>query len=41
MEFDTEANLTIYAEWHIPLLDRLFASVIDLHWDLYRLTHSH
>ena len=31
----------LYADWHLPLLDRLFADQIDLHHDLYELTHAH
>ena len=31
----------IYAEWHRPLLDKLFGHEMDLHHDLYELTHAH
>ena len=35
------SNQEIYAEWHRPLLDKLFGDAIDLRYDLYELTHSH
>ena len=35
------ANEQIYAEWHYPLLEKLFGHEIDLHHDLYELTHAH
>ncbi len=35
------ANEHIYAEWHRPLLEELFGHELDLHHDLYELTHSH
>ena len=40
-EFADEFNREVYAEWHQPLLERLFGHMIDLHYDLYELTHSH
>ena len=40
-EFADEFNHEVYAEWHQPLLERLFGHMIDLHYDLYELTHSH
>ena len=40
-EFVDEFNREVYAEWHRPLLDRLFGDVIELYHDLYQLTHSH
>ncbi len=41
LEFDDEFNRRIYAEWHQPLLDRMFGDRIDLHHDIYLLTHAH
>ena len=40
-EFVDESNREVYAEWHRPLLDSLFGDSIDLHDDLYELTHAH
>ena len=34
-------NSVLYADWHLPLLDRLFGGQIELHHDLYELTHAH
>ena len=31
----------VYAAWHRPLLEKLFSQKIDLHFNLYELTHSH
>ena len=36
-----EFNREVYADWHRPLLEQLFGYTIDLHYDLYELTHSH
>ena len=41
LDFDDDFNRGIYADWHLPLLDRLFGHDIDLHHDLYHLTHAH
>ena len=35
------SNRRIYAPWHVPLLERLFGDRLDLHNDLYELTHLH
>ena len=40
-EFADEFDRIAYAEWHQPLLERLFGHEIDLRHDLYELTHSH
>ncbi len=31
----------VYGEWHRPLLQALIGDEMDLHYDLYELTHSH
>ena len=36
-----ESNNRLYADWHIPLLDRLFGDQMELHHGLYELTHAH
>ncbi len=41
LEFDSERGQRLYADWHLPLLDRLFGDRIDLHHELYKLTHVH
>ena len=30
-----------YADWHAPLLERLFGDAFDFHWSLYERTHLH
>ena len=40
-EFAGDFDSVSYAEWHKPLLDRLFGHEINLRHDLYELTHSH
>ena len=40
-EFAGEFDRKVYAEWHQPLLERLFGNLIDLRHDLYEHTHSH
>ena len=40
-EFADEFDREVYAEWHQPLLERLFEHMIDLYHDLYELTHAH
>ncbi len=35
------ANEHIYAAWHRPLLEKLFGHEMELHYDLYELTHGH
>ena len=40
-EFADEFDREVYAEWHRPLLERLFGNLIDLRDDLYERTHSH
>jgi protein-L-isoaspartate O-methyltransferase len=39
--FANEFDRIAYAEWHQPLLERLFGHEIDLRHELYELTHSH
>ena len=39
-EFANEFDRTAYAEWHQPLLERLFGHEINLRHDLYEFTHS-
>ena len=41
IQFEDDSNSMLYAEWHGPLLERLFGDGIDLHHDLYELTHTH
>ena len=41
IEFVDEDDREIYATWHQPLLEALFGDVVDLHYDLYELTHLH
>ena len=41
IEFVDEDNREIYATWHQPLIEALFGDVVDLHYDLYELTHLH
>lgn len=40
-EFADAGNREVYAEWHRPLLDRLFGETANLHDDLYEMTHLH
>ena len=40
-EFDGEYDRRVQGDWHPPLLDRLFGDQIDLHHELYQLTHAH
>ncbi len=40
-EFAHKFDREVYAEWHRPLLERLFGNMIDLRYDLYERTHSH
>ena len=35
------SNEEIYAVWHRPLLEDIFDHEMDLHYDLYELTHAH
>ena len=41
LTFDREFDRRVYADWHLHLLDRLFGDRIDLHHELYQLTHIH
>ena len=41
LDFEDDSNRDIYADWHLPLLNRLFADKLDLHHDLYHLTDAH
>jgi SAM-dependent methyltransferase len=40
-DFVDSSDKEIYARWHAPLLERPFGDTIDLHHDLYELTHMH
>ena len=40
-QFSSEFDRKVYADWHQPLLARLFGTSIDLHYDLYEATHRH
>lgn len=40
-EFADSYDREVYANWHVPLLERLFGDSLDFHWDLYELTHLH
>ena len=40
-DFSSEFDREVYANWHQPLLERLFGDTIDLHYDLYEGTHRH
>ena len=40
-EFGDEFDREVYAEWHRPLLEKLFGDVIDLRDELYARTHLH
>ncbi len=40
-DFVDSSNRQIYAQWHVPLLQRLFGDTVDLHIDLYERTHFH
>ena len=40
-DFVDSSNRQIYAQWHVPLLERVFGDTLDFHWDLYGLTHLH
>ena len=40
-EFDGEYDRRVYANWHLPVLNRLFGDRIDLRHELYWLTHRH
>ena len=40
-QFSSEFDREVYANWHQPLLERLFGTSIDLHYDLYEATHRH
>ena len=41
IEFDGEFDRRVYADWHLPLLSKLFGDRIELRHELYRLTHTH
>ena len=41
IHFEDDSNRNVYADWHGPLLDKLFGERIDLHHGLYELTHTH
>ena len=40
-DFVDSSNRQIYAQWHVPLLQRLFGDTVDFHLDLYERTHFH
>ena len=40
-DFVDSSNRQIYAQWHVPLLQRLFGDTLDFHLDLYERTHFH
>ena len=41
IEFDGEFDRRVYADWHLPLLSKLFGDRIELRHELYWLTHTH
>ena len=41
LEFESEYDRRVYADWHLPLPDSLFGHRIDLRHELYQLTHGH
>ncbi len=40
-EFFNSSDGQTYAEWHVPLMQRLFGDWLDLQLDLYERTHFH
>ena len=40
-QFVSEFDREVYANWHQPLLERLFGNSVDLRYDLYEHTHYH
>ncbi len=40
-DFVDSSDRRIYAQWHIPLLQRLFGDTLNFHFELYELTHIH
>ena len=40
-DFADSSDRQIYAQWHVPLVERLFGDALELHLDLYTLTHLH
>lgn len=41
IEFDGDFDRKVYADWHLPLLSRLFGDRIERRHELYWLTHTH
>ena len=41
IQLDDDSNRNVYADWHGPLLEKLFGDSIDLHGGFYELTHTH
>ena len=41
IQFTSEFDREVYADWHQPLMERLFGSFVDLQYDLYEQTHFH
>ena len=41
LEFESESDKITYAEWKARLIDQMYGDGIELHHDLYELSHAH